>query len=317
MTDKIRRRRRCMLSVPGSSQRKIEKSLAMGVDFIFLDLEDAVAPDMKPQARQNIIRAFNEMDWNGAVRCFRMNGLDTPWAVDDLTTVVEAAGANIDTIMVPKVKYARDVHFVDTLLEIIERKQGLERRIGLELLIEEVEGIQNIADISLATDRVESLMFGIGDYTRAQGVDPRDAFGPPRVYPGDIWHHQRSTLAVAAKVAAVDYVDGPWALIQDLDGYRRECEMVQSLGGVGKWAIHPSQVPVATQVFSPGEEEIQFAVQNLAEFEAARAQGLGAVRSSTGALLDEAVIPLLEQVLATARFYDMPIPEAQAVVTEA
>jgi len=135
------------------------------------------------------------------MRCFRMNGLDTAWAYDDLIQLVEAAGDNIDTIVIPKVKYARDVHFVESLLEMIELKIGLKKKIALEILIEEVEGIANIKDISLASERVESLMFGIGDYTRSQGVPFSDAFGPAAHYPGDLWHFQRSTLAVAARVA--------------------------------------------------------------------------------------------------------------------
>jgi len=145
MTTKIRRRRRCVLSVPG-----------------------------KPEARHNVVHAFNEGDWGNTVRCFRMNGLDTEYAYNDLITVVEGAGQNIDTLMIPKVKYARDVEWVDTFLSQIERKMGFENKIGLELLIEEVEGIANINAISLASDRVEALHFGIGDYVRAQGVDIRD-----------------------------------------------------------------------------------------------------------------------------------------------
>jgi len=251
VSNKIRRRRRCVLSVPGINERNITRALASGVDHIFLDLEDSVTPDKKAEARELVIHAFNDMDWNGAVRCFRMNGLDTPWAYDDLAQVVEAAGDNIDTIVIPKVKYARDVEFVDTMLGMIELKKGLKKKIGLELLIEEVEGIANIKDISLASDRAESLMFGIGDYSRAQGVDFGDAFGPAEHYPGDQWHFQRSTLAVAARVAGCEYVDGPWAHIADLDGYEKDCRMVKTLGAVGKWAIHPSQIPVATEAFSP------------------------------------------------------------------
>jgi len=306
---KTRRRRRCVLSVPGINERNITRALASGVDHIFLDLEDSVTPDKKAEARELVIHAFNEMDWNGAVRCFRMNGLDSQWAYDDLAQVVEAAGDNVDTIVVPKVKYARDVEFVDTLLGMIELKKGLKKKIGLELLIEEVEGIANIKDISLASDRVESLMFGIGDYSRAQGVDFGDAFGPAQHYPGDLWHFQRSTLAVAARVAGCDYVDGPWAHIADLDGYEKDCRMVKTLGAVGKWAIHPSQIPIATQAFSPSADQVARAVEYLALFGEARKKGLGAVATEDGTLLDEAVIPMFENVLKSARFFDIEIPE--------
>ena len=176
------------------------------------------------------------------------------------------AGNNIDTLVIPKVKFARDVHFVETMLELIEQEQGIEHKIGLEILIEEVEGIHNINEIAVSSDRIESFMFGIGDYTRAQRVDPRDAMGKPRHYPGDIWHHQRSILAIAAAVVGADYVDGPWGRIPNIDGYRRECRMVKTLGGVGKWAIHPSQIPVATEEFGPSQEEVVIAKKYLAEF---------------------------------------------------
>lgn len=305
MKNSNRRRRRCMMSVPGSSMRKIEKALGSGVDHIFLDLEDAVAPPIKPEARKNVIKAFNEMDWNGAVRCFRMNGIDSYWAIEDLTEVVGAAGHNIDTLVIPKVKFGKDVEFVATMLDLIEANAGIEKKIGLELLIEEVEGIHNIAEICKASDRIESLLFGIGDYTRAQGVDMRDAFGKPRYYPGDIWHHQRSVLAVAARSHGLDYVDGPWALIPDMDGYRRECRMVKTLGGVGKWAIHPTQIPVATEEFSPSREELDMALQYMDEFMAARAEGKGAIKTAEGTLLDEAAIPMLQQIIDTAEFYGM------------
>ncbi len=307
MSQKIKRRRRCMMSVPGSSVEKINKAVGMDVDHIFLDLEDAVAPEKKPQARKNVINAFNEMDWGGTVRCFRMNGIDSYWAIEDLTEVVSQAGNNIDTLVIPKVKFARDVHFVETLLDLIEAEHGIDHKIGFEILIEEVEGIQNISEIAAASERIESLMFGVGDYTRAQGVDPRDAFGKPRYYPGDIWHHQRSTLVVAARVIGADFVDGPWALIPDMDGYRNECRMVKTLGGVGKWAIHPTQVPVAMAEFSPSSEEITKATAALELFKEARAKGQGAIKTPDGTLLDEASIPLLEAVLEQAEFYDISV----------
>jgi len=311
MSNRVRRRRRCVLSVPGINERNIKRALASGVDQVFLDLEDSVTPDKKPAARELVIDAFNSMDWNGAVRSFRMNGLHSSWAYEDLVQVVEAAGTNIDTVVVPKVKYARDVHFVETLLSMIESKKGLKKRVGLEILIEEVEGIANIKEISLASPRIESLMFGIGDYARAQGVDFSDAFGSAPHYPGDLWQFQRNTLAVAARVAGCDYVDGPWALIPDLEGYERECRMVKTLGAVGKWAIHPSQIPVATDAFSPSREQIERAVKYTSLYVEARNKGLGAIATDDGTLLDEAVLPMFENVLETARFYGIEIPDPE------
>jgi citrate lyase subunit beta/citryl-CoA lyase len=305
-----KRRRRCQLAVPGSSLKKIEKALSLGVDHVFLDLEDAVAPSMKEEARRNAISAFNHMDWGGTVRCFRMNALDGPWAYGDLVTVVEAAGQNIDTVIIPKVRHVRDVLFVETFLEQIERKMGFGNKIGLELLIEEVEGVANVKELALASPRIESLIFGVGDYTRAQGVDFRDAFGSARHYPGDVWHYQRSAIVVAARMVGADYVDGPWARIPDVAGYRRECRLVKTLGGVGKWAIHPIQVPIATEELSPSAQEIETAVRYLAEFEAAAAKGIGAIKTAEGGLLDIAVIPLFKQVIAQAEFFGIAVPSA-------
>ena len=192
------------------------------------------------------------------------------------------------------------------MLELIEAEQGIKHKIGLELLIEEVEGIHNIHAISEASDRIESLMFGVGDYTRAQGVDFRDAMGKPRFYPGDIWYHQRSILAVAARSIGADYVDGPWALIPDMEGYRRECRMVKTLGGVGKWAIHPTQVEVAQEEFAPSREEVDGACWALKTFNEARAKGLGAIKTPDGTLLDEAAIPMMQAILDKADFFGIP-----------
>ena len=299
----VKRRRRCVLSVPADSDRKIAKALQSGVDFIFLDLEDAVAPPAKPQARQNCVKAFNEASWGDTVRCFRMNGLDSHHAIEDLMYVVARAGANIDTVLIPKVKFARDVHFVDTFLGLLEAEHGIGKKIGLELLIEEVEGIQNIKEISHASERVESLMFGIGDYTRAQGVDIRDAMGKPRHYPGDVWHYQRSTLAVAANVLGIDYVDGPWGRIADAEGYRRECRLAKTLGGVGKWAIHPSQIAIAQEEFSPSASELKMAFIMRNTYLQAKERGEGAAKMSSGVMVDEAVMPMVNGIIEKAQFY--------------
>ena len=172
-----KRRRRCQLAVPADSWHKIEKAAASGVDHVFLDLEDAVAPQNKAQARQNIIKAFNELDWGETVRCFRMNGLDCEHAYQDLVEVIEGCGQNVDTVLVPKVMAPRDVHFVENMLQQLEWKIGRKDPIGIEMLIEEVEGAAYCVEIATASPRVECLIFGVGDYTRAQGVDIRDAFG--------------------------------------------------------------------------------------------------------------------------------------------
>lgn len=300
---KPHRRRRVQLAVPGSQQKMIDKAMGLGADHIFLDLEDAVAPPKKAEARNNIIAALNDADWGETVRCFRINGPDTPWAYDDLVSVIEAAGQNLDTVMLPKARYARDVQWLDIFLGQIEMKQGFEHRIGIEILIEEVEGVANVDAIAMASPRVESLIFGMGDYTRSQGVDSRDAFGQARHYPGDIWQYQRSRIAVAAAMAGADYIDGPWAPIKDTEGFRRECRLVKTLGGAGKWALHPSQVDIAIEEFSPSRDEIDKAKGYIEQFEKAKAQGIGAVMAEDGQMLDEAVLRLYQRALDAADFY--------------
>jgi citrate lyase subunit beta/citryl-CoA lyase len=187
-------------------------------------------------------------------------------------------------------------------------KFGFKRKIGLELLIEEVEGIANVNTIAVSSPRIESLMFGLGDYTRSQGVDFREAFGANRTYVGDVWHYQRHAISVAAHVARVDYVDGPWPRIPDMDGFRRECHFARTVGAVGKWAIHPSQIPIATEAFSPTAQQIEIASRNIALIHAAQARGEGAIKSPEGGLLDIAAVPLLQQVLDKAKFYGLPVP---------
>ncbi|NHV25889.1 CoA ester lyase [Burkholderia sp. D-99] len=310
MTERIHRRRRCQLPVPASSVGRIEHALSLGADHVFLDLEDSVAPTMKFEARRNVITAFNEMDWGRTVRCFRMNGLDRAWAYQDLITVVEAAGRNIDTLMIPGVKHVRDLHFVDTFLTQIEQKIDTRRKIGLELLIEDAQGIANVTALALASPRVEALIFGATKYARTPDAGFRECAGEPHAYPGDIWHHQRSAIANAARVAGADYVDGPCTSLTNPDAYDRECRMVRALGAVGKWVEHPSQIPIAINAFSPSRQEIADALRYLAELDVVKTRGIGTVTAIDGRLLDIATVPLLEAIVAQAEFFGLEIPEA-------
>ena len=198
------------------------KAAGMAVDHVFLDLEDAVAPAAKIPARAQIVTALNTLDWGRSVRCVRINDLDTQYAYEDIIAVVEGAGENLDTIMVPKVKSACDVRFVERLLSQIERKLGLRRRIGIEVLIEEAEAIMRVDEIAGASDRLEALVFGMGDYSASQGIDPRAIAGDTG-YPGDIWHYARFRMIVAARSFGLDAVDGPFVNFHDLDYFRTEC----------------------------------------------------------------------------------------------
>ena len=198
MTGTTERLRRCQLAVPGSSVKMMTKAAGLDVDHVFLDLEDAVAPSAKVGARDQIVTALTALDWGRTVRCVRVNDLGTPWCYEDIITVVEGAGENLDTILVPKIKSGSDVRFVDTLLTQIEAKTGLGRRIGIEVLIEEAEGIMRVEEIAAASPRLEALIFGMGDYSASQGIDPA-AVSRDSGYPGDIWHYARCRVVTAAR----------------------------------------------------------------------------------------------------------------------
>lgn len=298
---KIRRKRRCHLSVPADDYHKIEKAASSGVDFVFIDLEDSISPKAKVAARANIIKGYKELAWGKTTKCYRINGLDTEWCYEDIIEVVSQAGEEIDTLMIPKVKSVGDVVFVDTLLSQVEMKYRITKPIGLELLIEEVEGIENISEIAKASTRTEALHFGIGDYSRSMGIDARDGFGSPRFYEGDIWHYVRSRIVVAARANGLVAVDGPYPHLGNKEGFKKVAQKALSLGMKGKWAIHPSQIALANGVFTPNPKEVaQFRAMKAA-IEKASAAGKGAIQFN-GMMLDEAVIPMLEAVIEQSEF---------------
>jgi citrate lyase subunit beta/citryl-CoA lyase len=279
------RLRRSELSTPGSSEKMITKAAASEADLVFLDLEDSVAPAAKAEARDLIVAGLTELDWGTRTRAVRINAADTEWCHEDLITVVTGAGAVVDVIIVPKVLGPRDVWFVETLLEQLEAKLGLEPgRIGLEVLIEEAEAVARVDEIAACSDRLEALIIGFGDLSASQGVRPVPGAEP---YPGDIWHYSRNRMILAARANGLDAIDGPNADFRDLDGYRRDAERGAALGAVGKWAIHPSQIPIANEVFSPTGDEIEHARRVMAALAEAEAAGSGAA-SIEGVMIDAA-----------------------------
>lgn len=298
-----KRLRRCQLSVPGSSEKMMSKAAAMDVDFVFLDLEDAVAPSEKRPARAKIVDALNQLDWGRTTRCVRVNDLTTEYAYEDIIEVVEGAGANLDVIMLPKAMSAADVQFVDKLLTMMEIKLKLPHRIGIDVLIEEVEAMMNVEAIAASTPRLECLIFGMGDYSASQGVSVRD-IGGSGGYPGDIWHYQRHRLTIAARANRLDAVDGPFADFRDPDIYLQEARRAMILGMVGKWAIHPSQVELAQQVFSPSPEDVARARDMMRAYDAALAQGLGAVQYD-GKMIDIASIRIVRNLVERAALIGM------------
>jgi len=295
---------RSELAVPGSRVELFEKAAKSAVDVIFLDLEDAVAPDAKPQARKNIIQALNDINWNGKTVSMRINGLDTHYAYRDLVEVLEAAPDKLDLIMIPKVGTASDVYAVDMLITQIETATNAKKRIGLEMIIESALGMANIDAIAGASKRNESLHFGVADYAasiKAKTVDiggphpdygvltAKDEAGKRDYFWADPWHYAISRMVVAARSNGLRAVDGPFGDFSDADGFRAQANRALVLGCEGKWAIHPSQVGLANEVFGLKEEEVKKARRIIDAMAQAQKEGKGAV-ALDGKLIDNASI---------------------------
>ena len=233
----------------------LTKSSSLPADEVFMDLEDSVAPLAKEQARGNVVDALKNNDWGDKTVVVRINSIDTQWAADDLKTIVESAGTYLDCIMVPKVQHAHEVMFVDHLLRMIEVNTGLERRIGIEAQIETATGLENVNEIARASDRLETLIFGPADMSASLGLPTVTAGLPMPGYPGDHWHWVLETILVAARAAGLQAIDGPYLLIKDLDGFRDIAMRARALGYDGKWALHPGQIDVLNEVFTPSQEE--------------------------------------------------------------
>ena len=297
------RLRRVQLAVPGSSEKMMRKAAASLADHVFLDLEDAVAPSQKAEARAKIIAALTTYDWGQKTRCVRINDLSTRYAYRDIIEVVSGARESLDTLMLTKVKTPADILFADTLLNQLEQDIGLEKPIGLEALIEEVEGLQNVEAIAKASPRLEALIFGMGDFSASMGVliKPDGKVGP---YPGDVWHYSRFRMVMACRAAGIDAVDGPYADFRDPDGYTVEASRSLTLGCVGKWAIHPAQIDWALSVFTPDAGEVARARKLAAAYKEAEAQGLGAIQVD-GTMVDVASIRMFGAMLRKADLIGM------------
>jgi citrate lyase subunit beta/citryl-CoA lyase len=265
---KARPRRSC-LSVPGSSPKMLAKAPTLPADEVFLDLEDSVAPNVKEEARGNVIHALRTNDWGDKTVVVRMNAVDTRWAYRDVIEVVEAAGEHIDCIMIPKVQSPGEVEFVDHLLRMIEETKGFEHRIGLEAQIENGPGLTLIDDIAFASDRLETLIFGPGDMAAALGMPSLTVGEAIPDYPGDHWHWVLMRILVAARAAGLQAIDGPYAKIRDGEGYRQIAMRSKILGYDGKWVLHPDQVAIANEIFSPSQEEFERAEDILSAYEQA------------------------------------------------
>jgi len=299
------RLRRCELSTPGSNEKMIEKALGSNADVVFLDLEDAVAPNQKVEARGKVIEALKTLNWGKKTRAFRMNNIETEYAYGDVIEVVEKAGEHLDLIIIPKVKAARDVFWVDTLLTQIETRLKRKRKIALECLIEEVEALINVEEIARSSARLEAIIFGPGDFSASQGVRMGKTIGGSvTTYPGDIWHYASSKIVVAARAAGIDAIDGPYADFRNPDGYREEAIRSATMGFAGKWAIHPSQIELANEIYSPTADEVDRARKLEAAYAKAEAEGLGAV-TFDGVMIDAASVRIIRNVIDKANLIGM------------
>ena len=306
---------RSELAVPCSRTELFEKAAKGAADVIFLDLEDAVAPDDKERARKNCIQGLNEVDWRGKTLSLRINGLDTHWMYRDVVDVLEGAPGKLDLIMVPKVGTAADMYAVDMLVTQIETATKVTKRIGFEMIIETALGMQNIDAIAGASRRNESLHFGVADYaasTKAKTVNiggphpqygvltDKDADGKRQYFWSDVWHYAISRMVVAARAHGLRPIDGPFGDFSDPEGYRAQANRAAVLGCEGKWAIHPSQIGLANELFGPSAEEIAKARRILDAMLAAQREGKGAV-ALDGKLIDNASIKQAEVLLNMAQ----------------
>lgn len=292
------RLRRSELSTPGTSPRMMGKAAAGAADLVFLDLEDSVSPGEKVGARDQVVDALHGHDFPDKTVAVRINPAASRWGHADLVDLVARAGARIDVVIVPKVTAPRDVWFVETLLTALEDEHGLGHRIGIEVLVEEAEALARVEEIAACSDRLEALILGVGDLSASLGMRTGHV-GSAGGYPGDIWHHARVRLLAAARAHGLDPVDGPFANFRDADGYRRQAEWAAALGFVGKWAIHPAQVEIANEVFTPTDDEVARARKVVAAVDEAEASGAGAADLG-GVMIDAATARIFRTTLATA-----------------
>ncbi len=304
---------RSELAVPGSNPQMFEKAARSAADIVFLDVEDAVAPDDKVQARKNIIEGLNDIDWGSKTMMVRINGLDTHYMYRDVVDIVEAC-PRLDMLLIPKVGTAADVYAIDMMVTQIEAAMKRTKKIGFEVLIETALGMANVEAIAQSSKRLEAMSFGVADYaasTRARttiigGVNKdsgvltdRDADGNRQYFWTDPWHAAQTRMMVACRAYGLRPIDGPFGDFSDPDAYRAAANRAAVLGYEGKWAIHPSQIELANDVFTPSEAEVTKARRIMAAMDEAAKAGKGAV-SLDGRLIDIASIRMAEALLAKA-----------------
>lgn len=296
--------RRSTLSVPGHIEKMHVKASQRDVDVIMLDLEDSVPLEAKESARARVIQSIHALDWQGTTVTVRINGLDTPFGYRDLLEVAEASGPRIEAVVVPKVNHPGDIHFVSRMLDGIEAAKRFSRRINIEAIIESAEGLEQVSQIAKASDRLIALVFGIVDYSASIGARLVSISGhgekEEEIYPGHRWNFEMSRIVMAAKAHGLLAIDAPYGNFKDPKGLQRSAALACALGYDGKWAIHPDQIDIINQVFSPSKEDVDRAIKVLAAHKEAQEKGLGAV-AVEGRMVDQATVRLARQLYEQAR----------------
>ncbi|HEY9505128.1 MAG TPA: CoA ester lyase, partial [Gemmatimonadales bacterium] len=295
------RLQRSELAVPGSQPQLFQKALDSEVDYVFLDLEDAVAPGDKEAARRNVIQGLLELDWReaGKTICVRINGIDTHYMYRDVVDVVEQAGHRLDTVLIPKVGVPADVYLVDALLTQIEAARAIGHRIGIDVLIETALGMANVEAIAQSSRRLEAMHFGVADYAASNRARTVSIGGLNPDYPGDQWHAAISRMTVACRAYGLRPIDGPFGDFKDPEGYRGAARRAAALGIEGKWAIHPSQIALANEVFTPPPAEVERARRILVALDEAAREGRGAAQLD-GRMIDAASARMAQNVVSMA-----------------
>ncbi len=294
--------RRTVLAVPGSSDRFIAKARTLGVDALFLDLEDAVAPAVKEESRHRIVAALNDpAGFTAPTVTVRVNDWTTPWTYADVIDVVTGAGARIDALVLPKCASAAQVKALDLLLTQVEQVAGLEvGGIGLEVQIEDALGLLHVNEIAAASPRLESLVFGPGDFMASLGMGSLNVGAQPRGYPADAFHHVLMSILIAARARGLQAIDGPYVAIRDVVGFRRSAEASAALGYDGKWVLHPDQVAAGNEIYSPDADDFERARRITDAYAQATARAGGAVGAIVvdDEMVDEAGVKLATAILA-------------------
>ncbi len=303
---------RCQLFGPGSKPALFEKMAASAADVVNLDLEDAVAPDDKIEARKNVVQAINDIDWGNKTLSVRINGLDTPYWVRDVVDLIEGTHGRLDLIMIPKAGNAKDVYAVDAMVTALEDATGKTKRLGLEVIIETAAGLAHVEEIAAASPRMQAMSLGPADYAAFMGMattaiggtqanyymieDPKEDGSPRAMHFADPWHYPTVAIVAACRTHGVLPVDGPFGDFSDAEGFKAQALRSATLGMVGKWAIHPSQIALANEIFTPSESAVAKARRIIAAMEEATREGKGAV-TLDGKLIDLASIRQAEVIV--------------------